>query len=242
MPSRRLAVVLAAVVLLSGCSMLPGGGGDGGDSPTEQPGPDHHELAFYSHTDGAPYNGTLTVRKGGEVVHEESLEGDGNGTHLDVATFDEPGPYTVVVNTSLPEAGGGTMHEELTVNGTLGNATAITMDYQDPKATTYSLGGDGDVALYLDTRIPEHVEYPMRVAYEGDVVVDTTAEADSTQPFEVASLGGPGVYRVEVQGVNENWSNETVVVTEHGAKIAAHGEAPPELAVYGPDEDVPDDP
>ena len=240
MPSKRLAVVLVAMVLLSGCSMLPGGGG--GDGAAQPDGPDYHELAFYSHTNGAPYNGTLAVTRDGETVHETTLEGDGTGTFLNVTRFDEPGPYTIVVNTSLPEAGGGTMHEELTVNGTLGNATAVTMDYQDTRATSYRIGGDADGALYLDKRHSEPVPYPIRVAYEGETVVDTTVEEEGAQPFEVAALRGPGVYRVEARGLNEEWTNETVVVTESGAKIAVHGVTPPELVVYGPDERVADDP
>lgn len=238
MPSKRLAVALAAVVLLSGCSMLPGGG----DAPAEQTGPDYHELAFYSHTDGAPYDGTLTVTRDGETVNELTLDGDGNGTYLNVTTFDEPGSYTVVVNTSLPETGGGTMHEEFTVNGSSGNATVLTMNYQGARATSYSLGGEADGALYLDKRIPEAVEYPIRVAYQGESVVDTTVADDATNPFEVSALRGPGVYRVEVRGINDEWTNETVVVTESGAKVAVHGSTPPEIRLYGPDERVPDDP
>jgi hypothetical protein len=200
------------MVLLSGCSMLPGGGG--GDAPAERTSPNYHELAFYSHTDGAPYDGTLTVTKDGEPVHETTLDGDGNGTYLNVTRFDEPGPYTVVVDTSLPEAGGGTMHEEFTVNGTLGNATVVTMDYQTAEVTSYALGGDVDGALYLDKRHTDPVPYPIRVGFEGETIVDTTVEEEGATPFEVAALRGPGVYRVEAQGLNERWTNETIVVTD----------------------------
>jgi hypothetical protein len=241
MPSRQtLAVALAALVLLSGCSMLPGGGG--GAAPAAEDGPDHHVLEFYSHTNGAAYNGTLSVRQDGETVHRTRLDSDGTGTYLNVTTLNESGPYTVVVNTTLPDPGGETMHEEHTIDGTSGNATVVAMDYQGAQTTPYPLGGDDDATLHLDKQIPEAVEYPIRVTHRGETLVDTTVAEETTDPFEVASLRGTGLYRIEVQGVNDNWTNETVVLTESGAKIAIHGGAPPELAVYGPDERVPDDP
>lgn len=241
MPSKQLlAAALAAMVLLSGCSMLTGGAG--GDDPTSDDGPNHHELRFYSHTDGVAYNGTISVQQDGETVHETRLDGDGTGTYVDVATLNESGPYTVVLNTSLPETGGGTMYEEHTVDGSVGNATVVTMDFQGARTMSYSLGGDEDATLQLDKQIPEAVEYPIQITHQGESVVDTTVAEETTDPFEVATLGGPGVYRVEVQGVNENWTNETLVVAEYGTKLAIHGGAPPEIAVYGPDEGVPDDP
>jgi hypothetical protein len=241
MPSRQLlAAALAALVLLSGCSMLPGGGD--GDAPAAEDGPNHHVLEFYSHTNGAAYNGTLSVRQDGDTIHQTPLDSDGSGTYLNVTTLNESGPYTVVVNTTLPDPGGETMHEEHTIDGTPGNATVVTMDYQGARTTPYRLGESEQATLHLDKQIPEAVEYPIRVTYRGETIVDRTVADEATDPFEVATLRGTGLYRVEVQGVNDNWTNETVVVTEPGAKIAIHGGAPPELAVYGPDERVPDDP
>lgn len=241
MPSKQvLAAALAAMVLLSGCSTLTGGAG--GDDPATDDAPAHHELRFYSNTDGVAYNGTLSVRKDGETVHETSLDGDGNGTYVNVTTLDESGPYTVVVNTSLPDPGDATMHEEHTIDAAPGNATVVTMDFQGARTTSYSLAGDDDGALYLDKRIPEPVDYPIRVSYRGESVVHTTVSDEATSPFEVAALRGAGVYRVRVKGVNHEWTNQTIVVTESGANVAIHSDAPPEIAVYGPDESVPDDP
>lgn len=240
MPSTRLlAAALAAMVLLAGCSAVPGGGSSSPDT-TEASGP--HELVFYSHTDGAPYNGTLTVTRDGDVVETVSLSGDGTGTFVEVATFETGGEYSVTVNTSLPDPGGETMDETFTVDGAPGNTTAVTMDYQDPRVTTYRSGGDDPGALVLDKRIPEHTEYTMRVAYEGDTVVDTTVDAEEASPFEVAALRGAGVYRVEVQGVEGGWTNRTLVVTDSGSTVGVHAGLPPRVAVYGPDEDVPDFP
>lgn len=240
MPSRQiLAAALAAMVLLSGCSMFTGGGG--GDDPVSDDGPNHHELRFYSNTDGVAYNGTFSVRKDGETVHQTRLGGDGNGTYVNVTTLNESGPYTVVVNTSLPESGGGTMHEEHTIDGTLGNATIVWMNFQGARTASYSLAGD-DGALYLDKQIPEPVEYQIQVSYRGESIVNRTVEDEAVEPFEVAALRGPGVYRVRVKALDHDWVNRTVIVTESGAKIGLHGGSPVEIEVYGPDQQVPDDP
>jgi hypothetical protein len=241
MPSRQLlAAALAAMVLLSGCSMLTGG--TGGDDPVQDDGPNHHELRFYSNTDGVAYNGTLSVRQDGETIHQTSLDGDGNGTFVNVTTLNEPGPYTVVVNTSLPDPGDETMHEEHTIDGDLGNATVVWMDFQGARTASYSLSGDDDGGLYLDKRIPEPVEYQIQVSYRGESIVDQTVADEATNPFEVAALRGPGVYRVRVKALDHDWVNKTVVVTESGAKIGLHGGVPVEIEVYGPDQEVPDDP
>jgi hypothetical protein len=241
MPSSKLpAVALAVLVVLAGCSMLPGGGG-GGDDPGTTDGPGYHELSFYSHTDGAAYNGTLTVRKDGETVYEVDVGDPGDGFFAN-ATFDEPGPYTVVVNTSLPETGGGTMHEELSVAGDLGNATVLTMNYQGVRETRYAMRGDADGALYLQDRLPEPVEIPVRVTHDGETVIDRVAEIDSDDAVEVTDLRGPGVYRVEAKGHNNEWTNETVVVTRSGAKIAVYSRLSAEIVVFGPDEQVPAEP
>jgi len=241
MPSSKLpAVALAVLVVLAGCSMLPGGGG-GGDDPGTTDGPGYHELSFYSHTDGAAYNGTLTVRKDGETVYEVDVGDAGDGFFAN-ATFEEPGPYTVVVNTSLPETGGGTMHEELSVAGDLGNATVLTMNYQGVRETRYAMRGDADGALYLQDRLPEPVEIPVRVAHDGETVIDRVAEIDSDDAVEVTGLRGPGVYRVEAKGHNNEWTNETIVVTRPGAKIAIYSRLSAEIVVIGPDEQVPAEP
>ncbi|WP_336035654.1 hypothetical protein [Halobacterium yunchengense] len=240
MPSKRLlAAALAAMVLFAGCSALPGGGSSPRDT-TEASGT--HDLAFYSHTGGAPYNGTLTVSRDGDVVEDVQLSGDGTGTYVDVASFDESGEYTVTVNTSLPDPGGETMHESFTVDGALGNDTVVTMNYQDPSVTTYRAGDDASGALVLDKRIPEPVEYSFRVTHEGERVVDTTVAREDTAPFEVTDLEGAGVYRVEVQGIEGDWTNRTLVLTDAGAKLGVHGGSPPDVVVYGPDENVPNDP
>lgn len=239
MPSNRLlAVALAAMVLLSGCSMLPGGGG--GDDAAEADGPDYHEVAFYSNTDGASYNGTLSVLRDGDPVHETPIEGNGDGTYLNVTTLEESGPYTVVVNTSLPETGGGTMHEEFDVDGTLGNATVVTMNYQGADATTMTLPRSDVGSLYLDKRIPEPVESQVRVTHQGETLVDDTFEVDGNSPTEVADLDETGVYRVEAMGLSHEWTNQTVVVTTSGAKVAVHKGTPPTIEVYGSGENVPD--
>lgn len=241
MPSSKLlAVAVAVFVVLAGCSMLPGGGG-GGDDPGTTSGPGYHELAFYSHTDGASYNGTLTVRQDGQMVHEVDIGDDGDGFYAD-ATFDEPGPYTVVVNTSLPETGGGTMHEEISVAGDPGNATVLTMNYQGVRETRYAMRGDADGALYLQDELPEPVEIPVRVTHDGETVIDGVAEIDSDEPIEVTDLRGPGVYRVEARGHNHEWTNETIVVTRPGAKIAIYSRLSAEIVVFGPDEQVPAEP
>lgn len=241
MPSRQmLAVALAAMMLLSGCSAFTGGGG--GDDPVQDDGPNHHELHFYSNTDGFAYNGTLSVRQDGETIHQTSLDSDGNGTYINVTTLNESGPYTVVVNTSLPDPGDETMHEEYTIDGDLGNATIVRMDFQGARTATYPLAEGDAVTLHLDKQIPEPVEYQIHVSYRGETVVDRTVADDAVKPFEVGTLRGPGVYRVRVKALDHDWVNQTVIVTQSGAKIGVHGGLPVEIEVYGPDEEVPDDP
>jgi hypothetical protein len=218
MPSRRLAVALAAVVLLSGCSMLPGGGGGGEQTTTVDP-PDHHEFVFGSYTGGEPFNATVTVEKDGSVLHEQTVAGDGNGTYTELVTLEKPGPYTVTVNTTLPGVGGGTRNRQFTADGTLGNGTAIRVAYLGIYDRSFRLPRRhleyplGVYSSYLNDTGPNDVDVDVRLEYRGELVASKTKTVRSDELTKVFGLNRTGVYHVAARGESDEWTNRTVVVT-----------------------------
>jgi hypothetical protein len=238
MSSRRLAVALAAIVLLSGCSMLPGGGG-GGDSTSD--GPAHHEFAFASNTGGVAFEATVTVEKDGSVLHEQTVAGDGNGTFVNLTALEEPGPYTVTVNTTIPAAGGEEMSKQRRVNGTLGSETVVDVTYRRIAFETVSLPRQ-ELAepLYLQKLSERPTPKRVVVEYEGERIAAETVERDGHGPFEVADLRETGVYQVSMAGGDGEWTNRTVVLTHPEQKLLVDFvDGDHSVDVYAPDAPLP---
>lgn len=240
MPSRRLAIALAAMLLLSGCSMLPGGGG-GNDSGTIPAGPEYHALSFTAETGGTPFEGTVTVEKNGSVVHEQSVSGDGNGTFANLTTFDEPGPYVVTVNTTIPAASGN-RSDRFRVDGALGNETVIDLAYLAIESHSVRLPRqEMTEPVYVErtTELPVYtsivIEHRGETVYAGGV-------PEGTGALELTTLPETGVYRVGVTGLNgERWTNDTVVVRDPASKLFLQpdGSDGADIEIYPPEMDLP---
>ncbi|WP_232703393.1 hypothetical protein [Halobacterium wangiae] len=222
MPSRRLAAVLAAMVLLSGCSMLPGGGGE---QTTTLDSPDRHELVFASETGGHEYEATVTVERDGEQLLSETVASDGDGLYAELATFDEPGPYTVTVDTTLPDAGGENERVQFETDGDLGNATAVHLDYQDVEHATFELPRrdlEHELGVQSDhTSIdgPQPTEVHFRVEHRGEQVATETTTVQGSELTRSVDLAETGVYNVAVR-IDDTWANDTVVVTTPAQHVA----------------------
>lgn len=217
MPSTRLlAVALAAMVLVSGCSMLPGGGSAEPDAP------DHHGLSFTSHTDGEAFDATVTVETDETVLYEDDLSSDGNGTYANLTTLSEPGPYTVTVNTTVSGASGN-RSDRTQVTAPLGNETVVEVTSLGIHFETLELPRqEMTEPLRFQKNIPMPIESTVLVSYQGESVVSRTIAANGTEPVELADLPETGVYRVAVSGPDgERWTNETVVVEDPGARLFA---------------------
>ncbi|WP_232703391.1 hypothetical protein [Halobacterium wangiae] len=225
------------MVLLSGCSMLPGGGGGGGD--VEPDGPAYHSFSFASDTGGAAFEATLTVEKDGSVIHEETVSSDGSRTFAELGQVEEPGPYTVTVNTTIPAAGSGNTSKRAELNGTLGTETVVDVTYLGISFESHSLP-EQEMAepLYFKKDIPMEIASTVVVSYEGETVFSDTVERQGTEAVELADLPETGVYHVAVSGSHgERWENRTVVLSDPGEKlfVGLDGDTP-EITVYAPGE------
>jgi hypothetical protein len=223
MPSSKpLAVGLAVLVLASGCGMLPGGGGDAPTTTADAP--DYHELVFGGHASANPYEATVTVTRNGEQVFEESFASDGNGTYRELTRFREQGPYTVTVNTTLPDAGPGNESARFTVNGTLGNATAVQLSFRSIDHAALELprrpldGGLSVLSNYRSLGGDDAVDLDVRVRYRGDLVVDETVAVGADERTEIAALDRTGVYHVAAR-TDGDWQNDTAVVTRPASRV-----------------------
>lgn len=229
MPSSKpLAAALVVLVVLAGCSALPGGG-DGEQTTVEDV--DHDELVFISHTDGDPFEADVTVEQGGETVFETTLDADGNGTYRNLTTIRGTESYTVTVNTTIPDASGNRT-EQFTVEEPTGNATAIRAQrlgiyhssYELPRrtlehplgATSYAMSGDDGHDL------------DVRVWYRGEQVASTTESITGDDLTRVVDLDRTGAYLVEVRGARGEWQTYPLVVTDPSEHIrvtmSTHGE------------------
>lgn len=222
--------------------MVPGLGGGGGQSSADD-GPDRHELLLASNTGGESFEATVTVTKDGSQVFERTITSDGNGAYWNLTAFDEPGPYTVTVNTTLPAASGN-RSDRFQVNGSLGNATLVNLRYLRIDAETFGLPRQNMTGiLYVTKRLPFPANKTVVVKYRGETVVSETLHRNGSGPFEVGSLPKTGVYQVSMRDEEgeQRWTNQTVVVTDPGAKLAAEFTTnEDEAVVYGPNERVPD--
>jgi hypothetical protein len=235
MPSTRsLAVALTAVVLLAGCSMLPGGGGS--SSPDA---PARHDIVVVSDTDDVPYNGTITVERNGEALATETISPDGTGTYLNLTSLTEPGPYTMTVNTSIPAAGGDTLRRQFEVAHPLGNRTVLDVTYLDVARESVPLPTRTlDQPVYFE-KIALPVETSVRITHEGEVVYENTTAREGEGPFELTTLPETGAYRVHVS-TSEHTTREAVVLKHPESKLVVTLRGTdPVVEVLPPDEPAP---
>ncbi|MXR20400.1 hypothetical protein [Halobacterium bonnevillei] len=218
MPSSKLlAVALAALLILAGCSALPGAGDTDGDQGTTVEPVDHDELVFISHTDGDPFEAAISVERGGEPVFETTLEADGNGTYRNLTTISGDESYTVTVNTTIRGASGNRT-EQFTVDEPTGNATAVRAkslgiyheSFPLPRRSlehplgAYSYGMSGGDPTDLD----------VRVWYRGERIATATESVPGDELTRVVDLEQTGAYLVEVRGSDGDWTSRPLVVLE----------------------------
>jgi hypothetical protein len=242
MPSTRsLAIALTAVVLLAGCSMVPGLGGSDGQTPDR---PGYHGFGLVADTDGASFDATVTVTKDDTRLFRESMTLDGDGSYTNLTSVSEPGPYTVTVNTSLPAAGGGTRSYRRRVDGALGDETILDVVYNGLSVHTLPLPRQAVTEpVYLDKDEELPVETTVVIHHRGDVVYSGGVPQGETGLLELTTLSDTGVYRVSLSGLNgERWTNETVVVSHAGSKLYLHSSVgrSSDIEVYPPNERLPD--
>lgn len=220
MPSTRLlAAALAAMVLVSGCGMLPGGGGD---TDTEQTGPDYHGVSLTGYNGGDPFEATVTVESDGEVLYEGNVSTDGDELFENLTTVEASGPLTITVNTTVSGASGN-RSDRIQVEDPMGNETVIEVRSLGIYFETLGLPREEmREPMYFQKDISMPIESTIVVSYEGEPVVSRTVSPDGTDPIEVADLPETGVYRVAVSGPHEEeWTNETVIVSNPEMKLFA---------------------
>lgn len=229
------------MVLLSGCSAVPGLGG-GGDAAGSPDGPNYHGFTFVSNTDGAAFNATVTVAKDGETLLNESITADGSGTYVNLSSVEAAGPYTVTVNTTIPAPGGDTRSRQVELAGDPGNETVVDVTYTRIQFRSFRLPREEmEAPLQFRKRLEFPIETTIIVKHHGEVVYSNTVARNGTGPFELADLPETGVYQVAVSGSHgERWANDTVILREPGSQLFAELDGDePRIRVYGPGETPP---
>jgi len=213
MPSRLSAVALIGVVLLAGCSTVPGVGEERTPEPV-----DYHELVFASFADGEPFEANVTVTKDGERVYQRDISADGDGTYLNLTTFGGPGPYTVHVNTTISELGGGTEQDTFEIAGRSGNATVVHVDVlgvEHDRIAVPRRSLERSVSVhqdYMDGVTEKSLDVDVRLRYRGEQVAERSVTQKPDETLEV-DLERAGLYRVDVRG-KAGWTRKLVVVGE----------------------------
>ncbi|MFB6268777.1 MAG: hypothetical protein ABEH83_02455 [Halobacterium sp.] len=223
MPSSKpLAVALVAVVVLAGCSALPGGGG--GDQTTAPEPPAHAELVFASHTAGDAFQADITVERGGETVFETTVDASGNGTYRDLTTIDGNGSYTVTVNTTIPGASGNRT-EQFTVDDPGGKAVAVRAGPLGIYHEAFALprrSVDHSLAAYHNAFPDDYAagsNVTVRLWYRGERVGTATQSIPGSELVDLVELDETGVYRVTARGTGNKWHTELVVVPDADSRI-----------------------
>lgn len=213
MPSRALGIALALLVVLSGCSMVPGGGGDASTAtPTRTP-PDHHELVLAASV--APYDATITVTRDGETVYEGTVSDDA-GHYRNLTALADGGPYTVTVNATLGPHGSN-RSTRTTIDGDVGNATVIRAGYRGISTETFALPRRpmqyelGAYSQYMNPGGSARVDLEVWVRYRGEPIGNASVELERDVLTRVLDLERTGVYHVSAR-TEEGWTNRTVLV------------------------------
>lgn len=215
MPSSKpLAVALVAMLLLAGCSALPGGGGE---QTTTYDSPEHSELVFQSYNDGEPFEADLTVERDGETVFETTVDASGNGTYRQLATIDGNESYTVTVNTTVSGASGN-RSEQFTVEAPLGDAAAVRVTSLGVYHHVYDLPRrslDHPLGVYHNA-LPDDMaagsDLDVQVWYRGERVATATQSAPGSKLTRVVELNRTGAYRVKARGTGDEWRTDVLVV------------------------------
>jgi hypothetical protein len=249
MPSTRplAALAVAALVLLSGCSMLQCGP-DPEPAPAPAPSPEEtpgeYEFVFASDTGGTAFDATVTIAANNTTLHSEDFSSDGNGSYAPLTTLSTPGPYTVTVNTTLPGVGGGNRSRQFTVDRPMGNATAIQVTYRGIRASSFRLPrrslqypvAANTNAIEGDEDLPMNIT--AAVTYRGEQVANGSAQVESGELARVVELNETGVYRVQVWGP-EGTETDLVVVSEPQQTIAVRLDADGRIERIHADEPIP---
>jgi len=241
--SQSLAVALAVLLLLAGCSAIPGVDDGSNERESPQPdAPDHHSFAVATDTGGAAFHATVTVTKDGESLASWEFSSEGNRRFLSLGTVNESGPYTVTVNTTIPAAGDGNMSRQTSMNGTLGNETIIDVTYTDIAFPSIRLPRQ-ELSEPLKYRKASSAKTKnnkrILVEYQGAPIISKTFNKKGRGPFDLASLSKTGYYRVSVQSPGGRWTNETVIIRDPDARLFVEMSVVPEIRVYGPNEQLP---
>lgn len=218
MPSSK-PIVLAAVamVVLAGCSALPGGGNQQTTTTLEPPA--HSELVFQSSNGGEAFTANVTVRRGGATVFETTIQAAGSGTYRNLTTIEGNGSYTVTVNTTVSGAGG-SRSERFTVEDPSGHAAAIRVRplgvyhhvFDLPRRSLeYPLGAYHN-ALPDDMAAGSEVD--VRVWYRGERVNAATKSIPGSELTRVVELNETGAYRVAARGTGGEWHTDVFVVED----------------------------
>lgn len=223
MPSKQTALLVAALVVLSGCSAVPFVGGDEGARPTVGEPPEHHEVVFASNTGGFAYDANVTVFKDGEVRYQRTIENDGSSSYLNLTELEEPGPYTVTVNTTIPAAGDDKYRSErFQVDGQLGSASVIRIAYLGIYHRSLELPREFmkyDDAInvpssYYNSDGSNRLDVDFRIWYRGDKYIDETRTISDEGHNKLLDLKRTGVYRIEARGKDGEWVSKTVVIAD----------------------------
>lgn len=213
MPSHVTALALAALIVLAGCAALPGG--EQTDTATATP-VEHHELVLSSII--VPYEATVTVTDDGETVLAETVSGDASDAYATIGTLEDPGPYTVTVNTSI-ERYDGTLSDRFRIDADPGTATAIRMNHRGIRADTFDLPRHnatyplGAYSSYVNVGGSEELDLDVRVWYQGERIATTTTAVSRDELTRVVPLEDSGVYRVSARTAGD-WTNATVVLDD----------------------------
>lgn len=207
MPSTHTnAVLVALLVVLAGCSALPGGGGS-----NPQSGPAEHHLAVLS-TSTHAFNATVTVTDpSGETVLERDFSFEANQPrYVNLTTLNQSGNYTVHVQTDLPAVGGGDMGANATVSVDPGpETTVVHTDFEDIDFVTGTArSNDIDVPVRYGWVFPRSGEISYTVYRGSTAIIDETIVATGSQDNlkQAGSISKTGVYWVES---TTNYTQET---------------------------------
>jgi hypothetical protein len=212
MPSNYAPLAVVVMLLLAGCSMLPGSD-DAASDQTDATAPSTHDLVFTSDVDS--FAATVTVTKDGEQVYKTNVSG-GDGAYEVLTTFDEAGPYTLTVDTNV-SVGGDNMSEQMQIPAESGNATVVELNFASVSTTPITLPRQElseSLGAYNRDAFTDSRDLEVRVEYRGERVTTVSETVPSTdEVHRVVALNRTGVYNVSAR-LEDEWYQQTVVVTD----------------------------